>query len=452
MEPRSVRRPARRLARAWGVAVLAAFAAGCGPPARSGPPDLILISVDTLRPDHLGAYGYPRKTSPHLDALARDSVRFDTAIAQAPSTLPSHASMLTSLPPSRHGALFSRRQALREGATTVAEVLREAGYRTAAFVAKGQLAPVFRLDQGFELYASSHGSLRRKVGEAMDWLDAEQPEGPVFLFLHTYEVHHPYRPEPELMDPLDAGYEGDLPDHIEVDLLRRINGDREPRIAIDEADLQHVENAYDAGITHMDLGIRALVRELRERDRFENTAIVFTSDHGEEFGEHGRVGWHAHSLYDELLRVPLLLRLPGGRHGGERVEAQVRSIDIAPTLLALAGVAAPAAFEGRSLLARLGPDADPEPWPARSERDVTRDPLPTALHDGRYKWYEGRLFDLEADPGERVDLREREPERAARLEADYRAGLRGGDAAPGATAVELPEAARERLRELGYLE
>jgi len=447
----SVRLAGRRVARAWRVAVAAALVAGCGPP--DGPPDLILVSVDTLRPDHLSAYGYERETSPHLDELARESVRFDTAIAQAPSTLPSHASILTSLPPSRHRALFTHRRRLRDEVTTVAEVLRDAGYRTAAFVDGGQLSPEFHLDQGFDVYASPSGSLRRAVSKAFEWLDAQPPGGPVFLFLHTYEVHHPYRPEPEHMDPFDADYQGDLPDHIEVELLEQINGDREPRLEIDEADLQHVVNAYDAGIVHMDLGIRSLVRELRERDRWKNTAIVFTSDHGEEFGEHGRVGWHSQALFDEQVRVPLLLRLPRGRHGGERVEAQVRSMDIAPTLLALAGVPAPAAFEGRSLLARLGPEADTEPWIARSERDRVGDPLSTSLRDGRFKWYDGRLYDLAADPEERVDVREREPERAAGLEAEYHRGLESvGDVAADAPAVDLPEQTREGLRALGYLD
>ena len=442
-----------RLAKILLAAALAGAYAGCGPPRRSGPPDLILISIDTLRPDHLGAYGYPRGTTPHLDRLARDSVRFEVAISQAPSTLPSHASMLSSLVPSLHRANRLRGQGLPDEVLTVAEVLRDAGYRTAAFVGGGQVAPFYKLDQGFEVYQSSQGTLRKRARLAADWLDAERPEGPVFLFLHTYEVHHPYRPEPEHMDPLDVGYQGSLPDHIEVDLLRRI--DRQPGhepLEIDAADLQHVVNAYDAGIAHMDGGIRSLVEKLRERGRYEDAAIVFTSDHGEEFGEHGRVGWHSHSLHDHQIRVPLLLKLPRGAHAGSVVHAQVRSIDIAPTLLELAGLPVQASFQGRSLFARLGPDADESPWPARSEQESATDPLPVALRDGRYKWYEGRLFDLATDPGEQIDRSVELPQVAGRLEAALQADAAGTPAAAVDAPVEVPEETRERLRELGYLE
>jgi len=147
--------------------------------------------------------------------------------------------------------------------------------------------------------------------------------------------------------------------------------------------------------------------------------------------------------------VPLLLRLPGGRHGGERVAAQVRGIDVAPTLLALAGVAPPADFQGRSLLARLGPEADSAPWPARSERDVRRDPRPTALRDGRFKWIDGRLYDLASDPGERVDVAEHWPEVAARMAAEAEAP---STSPPAALATELSAEVQEQLRALGYLD
>ncbi|MBW2314813.1 MAG: sulfatase [Deltaproteobacteria bacterium] len=428
-------------------------ASGCSHEERP-PPDLVLISVDTLRPDHLGAYGYPRGTTPHIDALAGESVRFDTAIAQAPSTLPSHASILSSLPPSRHGALYATRHGLPDHIVTVAEVLRDAGYRAVAFVGGGQLAPVFNLGQGFEVYRDEGKSLSGQVEAAFGWLDRAKPTVPVFMFLHTYEVHHPYRPLPEYMDPLDIDYTGDLPDHIEVDLLRRVNGLEGPPLELDAADLQHVINAYDAGIALMDLGVRDLVDRLRERGRYEDAAIIFTSDHGEEFGEHGRVGWHSHALYDHQLRVPLLLRLPRAHRAGAKIAAQVRSIDIAPTLLELAGVPAPDAFEGHSLLNRFGSLASQKAWTARSEQDGKRKPLKTSLRDGRHKWLHGQVFDLEADPGELADVRDDFPRVEKRLRKEFRAGLeRARQSSPETVApLEVPEATRQRLKELGYVE
>ena len=412
-------------------------------------PDLILVSIDTLRPDHLGCYGYPRDTSPEIDRLAETAVRFETAIAQAPSTLPSHASILSSMLPSQHGALYSRNQGLADEIFTVTEALRDAGYRTSAFTGGGQMAPEFNLNQGFEVYLSEHGTLPEKVEHAIEWLKKLPSNEPAFIFLHTYDVHHAYEPDAKTMARFDSGYEGKLPDRIEVDLLKRINGHRgmEP-LEIDAADLQHIINAYDAEIAEMDVGIGELIDKLKRIGRYQNTVVIITSDHGEEFGEHGRVGWHSHNLYDHQLKVPLILRLPNDKYAGTVVRPQVRGIDLAPTLLELAGVEAPPSFQGQSLLLRLGPDADTEHWLARSERDGKKDPLDVSLRDGRFKWYKGRLFDLQEDPLEQHDRSDLHPEVAARLDTELKKKI--PPMITSARELMLEKETRRRLKELGY--
>ena len=213
------------------LAAALALAGGCR--ARPRTP-VILVSIDTLRPDHLGCYGYPRPTSPNLDAFRKDAVLFRQAIAHAPSTLASHASLLTSLLPPHHGASISNNLAVPRGVVTLAELLRAEGYATASFNGGVQLDPVWGLDQGFDTYMSvkprgapaeslvdEHDRFSFITEEARAWiLDHEGP--PFFLFLHTYEVHHPYSPDPADLDPFRGDYKGPLPDRITVDLLRQM--------------------------------------------------------------------------------------------------------------------------------------------------------------------------------------------------------------------------------------
>jgi arylsulfatase A-like enzyme len=413
--------------------------------------NLLLISVDTLRPDHLSAYGYARETSPHLDALAADGVLFLSAIAQAPSTLPSHASLLTSLVPAHHGASLKAERALPDGVTTLAEVLRERGYATVAFHGGGQVAAEFGLAQGFDTYQAVEGRFAQTVAAARGWLEASAGR-PFFLFLHTYETHAPYRPELRHLDLFDDGYAGDLPDWIGLEEhLMPINGFAGPRRALGPADLAHVVDVYDAGIRSMDEALGELVAFLRETGLYERTLIVLTSDHGEELGERGFVGWHAHTLFDELLRVPLVVKLPGSALAGARVARQVRSLDIAPSVLDVLRIPAPEPFEGISLFdPRAAGDAVSELAWSQTEPGA-RAPAATSLRTSRWKLYGSRLYDLRADPGERTDVARRRSQLARRLSA-RRDEIAAEAAAPAARTAGLSEATRERLRELGYVE
>lgn len=441
------------------AALLAAplLLAGCGdrgPLARN----VLLISIDTLRPDHLGCYGGPRDTSPNVDALCRESVVFEQAISHAPSTLPAHATMLSSLPPQVHGASFTRRTPLPDDAVTLAEVLSERGFRTVSFNDGSQVKRLWGLAQGFDLYRSTRGDravararFDDRVSDLLGWLDRREPgDGagePFFAFLHSYEVHHPYIPDEDDLSRLeDTPYEGWLGRRVSVRSLKRIN-QREQ--AIDAADRKFIETAYDAEIRSMDRALGRLLDGLRERGLLDDTLVVFTSDHGEEFGEHGDWGWHGHTLFDELLRVPLIVRFPDGRWAGERVRRQVRLVDLAPTVADGLGVPAPESWWGVSLRPLLEGD-ELAPLIAVAMIDQDKEVPAGGVRTGRWKYLSGRLFDLEHDPREAVNVLLDHQELAAAL-SDHLEWVRSRTRESDAGAVELdPETTRE-LEALGYL-
>lgn len=415
-------------------------------------PNVILISIDTLRPDHLEPYGYPRPTSPFLQRFRRDAVLFREVIAQASSTLPSHASIFTSMIPQHHSASHNQNRPLADEAVTLAEVLHQNGYRTLAVVGGGQLAPVYGLTQGFETYEAGDGSGALEVFGGIVWhglrLLEERDDRPFFLFLHTYQVHHPYTPEPWRLARLKSGYSGPLPGHIAVELLLDIN---QGRREIDSRDLQHIIDTYDAEVSSMDQAFGFLVDALEARDLYRDTLIVFTSDHGEEFGEHGWVGWHSHTLYDELLRVPLIIKLPGLRHAGTEVRAAVRSLDIAPTILALAGLKPPASFEGQDLLPFVE-QGHRRGLGAIAWRETTTDETMkfSAIRAGDWKLHGGRLYNLRLDPAEQRDLTAEQPEVLRTLERQLAGAIARRRPLSSGTA-HIDEKTRESLRALGYL-
>ena len=378
------------------LAACSAKDANLGEPERR--PNVILISIDTLRPDHLGCYGYAKDTSPSLDALCEDAVVFEQAIAHAPSTLHSHASMLTSLLPQHHQATWSAKTRIPEQALTLAEVLQESGYRTAGFTGGGQMDRVFGLDQGFDTFRQPVTPyFAGTVQEGVGWLEQDD-ESPFFLFLHSYEVHHPYVPRADYMALFDGEYSGSLPDEISLELINQINNGE---ISFDETtDLEHVLSAYDAEVRSSDDGLANLVRYLQETGLYDETLIVFTSDHGEEFGEHGTVGMHSHTLFDELLRVPLVIKFPGSEHAGVRVGHQVRSFDIPPTVVSAVGVTIPEVFSGTDLRGLLGKELVGELVAiSRLDRPPHRGGKTSSRVAG-WKLIEQDLFDLSYDPGE----------------------------------------------------
>ncbi len=417
------------------------------PPQSADAPNVILISIDTLRADHLGCYGYGRPTSPELDRLCEDSVVFADAIAHAPSTLHSHASIFTSLLPHNHGAAWQGKTRLADECLTVTEVAQSAGFATGAFTGGGQMDKIFGLDQGFDFYEQPGAKdFRDIVRPATAWLD-RRPDKPFFLFLHTYETHHPYEPPARFLELFDEGYEGELPDEISVDLLREIN--REEHV-LAEGDLEHIVNAYDAEIRSMDEALGRLVAYLKEQDLYDDTMIVFTSDHGEEFGEHGKIGWHSHTLFDELLKVPLVVKYPAQEHAGTKVSAQVRSIDIAPTLLEALGLPVPEVFSGSDLT----PLADARQSESRTavsrmDRQASKDVDSVRTPD--WKLFRGQLFDLNVDPEELWDTALNRPGVVEQLRLELEDAVASRERYSGPQVV--PKGATlDELKALGYLQ
>ena len=297
------------------------------------PRSIILISLDTLRADHLGTYGYERPTSPNIDALAASGIVFERAISQASSTLPAHRALFQSVPASEASPQN----------TALAEVLGSHGLRTAAFTGGANISRAFGFDRGFSSYVDDP----RGFGETFDaveiWLRQNGQE-PFFLFLHSYDIHLPYDPPPPFDTMFGEDYTGEIEGGRTREVLRRTRRLTEEgwtdRAALTEADKERIVSLYDGGIRYTDQFIGRLTLLLRELSLADDTVVVLFSDHGEEFWEHDSV-LHSHTLYDELIHVPLIVALPGSELAGTRVATTVRLMDIGPMLLDLLGIEDP---------------------------------------------------------------------------------------------------------------
>lgn len=421
----SVKRRSVRPAAA--AAVLAAAACGCSwrEPAR---PSVVLLVVDALRPDHLGCYGYGRPTSPEMDRLAARSVRFAEAVSVSSWTKPAVPSLLTSLYPSQHGVWEGsgrnpegglESDVLGEEAVTLAEVLAGAGYRAAAFVRNAQLRAAFGFAQGFEAYRELESSGAELVERALEWLDEvrrESPSAPVFVYLHLLDTHWPYEPPPEAAAALGAA-PGERPDDFA--LREAVN---RGIVALGTEQLWEIVLRYDAEIRGVDRAVGRLAAGLEERGLFEGSVLVLTSDHGEAFLEHGRLG-HGGDLYEESLRVPLLLKLPGSRGAGRVVQARVTTLDVMPTILELAGLRpeARASCAGRSLLRFLGEGSGGPAGPTFAEVRHGRTVRKSVCLDG---WKLVRTTRLRPEPLHERATREPAALVGARLEVE---GMRIGE-------------------------
>jgi len=328
--------------------------ARAAPPARpkrpKARPNVIVYLVDTLRADHLGCYGYPKPVSPHLDRFAEGATLFETAIAQAPWTRPSVTSILTGLGPLEHG-VRTLEDRLPDAADTLAEKLRAAGYRTAAFSTNWHVTADTGLAQGFDDFFLSpqedSAAVNRRV---LAWLDAHQSAEPFFLYIHALDPHAPYAPPPDLRQRFAPAAH---PQAGTTESLKRIYAVRGKRRA---KRIAEVAPLYDAEIAANDRSFGALLSALKERKLFEESLIVFVSDHGEALGEHQDFG-HARSLYADQLDVPLVVKLPLQARG-ERVSRLAQHVDLLPTVLAAAGLPPASNLPGADL---FSPAGDREP-------------------------------------------------------------------------------------------
>lgn len=420
--------------------------------AGDAPRNLILISVDTLRADRLGCYGEERPTSPHLDRLAAEGVLFEDAMTTSPWTLPSHASLLTGRYPSRHGMLYYT-QKKAEGVPVLAEPFQAAGFATACIVNTLYLSKRYGLQAGFRDHAMFDGLQTTEAREpspvaenAMHWI-REHKDGPFFTFLHFYDVHSSYASEPRFEEafvrPSTSGAEG---------TTRFLMAVRDGTASFDAADADYVEDLYVAGIRQMDEVLGRLVAFLDEEGLADDTVVVVTADHGEEFLEHGGV-MHGTNHFQELMHVPLILRGPG-LPAGVRVATPVSLVDVAPTLLALFGLP-PIESDGVDLapLWRGGSIDDRLLFGEADQNNEEPDTLRSIRH-GKWKYVydrlsgEAELYDLEADPQELTNVIDAHPKRAKRYAAELTRHLAG--TVTGEQAAEFTDEERASIEALGY--
>jgi arylsulfatase A-like enzyme len=428
-------------------------------------PNLVVYLIDTLRSDRLGCYGYTRPTSPRIDRFASSALLFREGRAQSSWTRPAVATILTGLAPWAHG-VEERSSALPEEVATIGERLAAVGYDTALFTTNANIVARFGFAQGWETFAAifeRSGGARRHVDSAeihrhvVSWLDARGKRGerrPFLLVVHTLDPHDPYRPAEPFRRAL-------APD---VDVESACCGSAEQLTAMARADpaagqarAAAASELYDAEVAQNDAAFGALLDELERRGLAERTAVLLTSDHGEEFFEHG--GWkHGLTLYEELLRVPMVLRLPGGSPAGRVVDEPAEQIDIVPTLLDLADLPVDALLPGRSLIALDG--AGPRVSTARLVRAGVilesakrglwklvrrRGPWVAPLGEPPYL-----LFDLAADRDETADLALARRDERRYLDGELERVIEGAPAVRARTAPIDAELDRA-LKALGYL-
>jgi arylsulfatase A-like enzyme len=455
--------------------------------------NVLLITVDTLRADHVGSYGGAVPT-PSIDALAREGVLVETAISPIPLTAPSHATLLTGLQPANHGLLLNLPMPLRSGVRTLPEVLAARGYRTAAFVAgytlKSRVSPLF---ERFQLYDDDFSRVpfvpepilstslvrlplremgkplvwRERSGErtaraASDWLRRNGTAGPFFLWVHLWDPHGPYRPPPDFVrrfSPRGLGrFRGDW-------YAAPVEERRE--LLADSEELQTLRALYAAEVAYADREVGRLLALVRDLELLNRTLVVLTADHGESLTEHGYFFNHSASLHEPVLRVPLILRFPEGRWAGRRISRIAGLVDVAPTIREVLGLRAPRRMDGLSFLRDLE-GAEPPGAPVLAavfEGEIPGRKSLFAMRTAEHKyiwsspWWAGHrlvpqreeLYDLVRDPGETQDLAVREPALLARfreLAEPYRRrwlASSPGEVSPG-------EESLEELRSLGYMQ
>ncbi len=422
------------------------------------PPNILLVSIDTLRADRLGCYGGPAEISPFLDQVAASGVRFRHAFVNTHGTTPSHATMLSSLYQESHRVAYGATApgtlpTVPEEILLLPEALSAAGYLTVGVAGGGNVAGKLGFTQGFDRFDDRARSVTDGTARLLELLrevmqtPATEPPRPIFAFYHTYEVHSPYATDERYRGLLDESASGFEP--TTENLLRHVHSAKQ---TLSPDDLDFIRASYDAGVRFTDAALRQLHAGLGELGFLDHAVVVVTSDHGEEFGEHGGL-LHRDVLFDEILHVPLIVA--GSGIGQSLVDDRMVSlVDVAPTILGCAGVAVPVAMAGRDLLCAGGsPEAEafdavisqygPQRYAVRTrEWKLIEATAPPAVE----------LYDLASDPGETrnvaADNRRVVADLRQRL-ATWRDAQQPVEAAD--VEVELSPEEVERLKALGYL-
>jgi arylsulfatase A-like enzyme len=440
--------------------------------------NVILVSVDTLRADHLGMYGYNRDTSPATDALAKDGAVFLNAYAQSPWTLPSHVSMLTGLNGIRH-RVYTKDEKIDPAVPTLADFMRERAYFCSAITGGAFLSAAFGFSKGFDTYEIrgndfTHLNLAEECfGGVSRWLSANADKN-FFLFVHTYQTHSPYASPL----PYNAMFLGEHPKRTAFDVLKDLGGEWGVFKKLPDEDRQNIIGLYDGEIRYTDEHlVKPLVEALHRLGLYDRTMIVLTSDHGEQFYEHG--SWnHGNLLYNDVLKVPLIIKFPESAYRGLKVSNIVRLIDILPTILDSAGILPRNPdLDGRSLLPILsGKEKEDRAFLSDYSYDPLENPdsaMPprVATNAGRWKFIMNKpwpqkyldalisppphlppleLYDLESDPLERQNMAEKMPELVGRLRDELRALYKDAAGRKGQRSTMSKEL-QDQLKALGYI-
>jgi arylsulfatase A-like enzyme len=425
--------------------------------------NLLIITIDTLRADRLGCYGYSRDTSPTIDRLAEEGTMFTNVYGQRGLTWPSLTSIMTALYPKTHGVL-NNQQPLDGKYITLAEILKNLGYRTGAFLANFYYAP----NRGFDIKKGGEiGELDKTVTrDAVEWLDGIDPENDkFFMWVHYKNPHDPYEPPQPFRSYFDSTYTGPFNGSRPVLDSIYVN-----KINLSERDIFHLNALYDAEIRSTDSYIARLLDRLEQKGLANNTLIVFSSDHGEELYERNHYFFHSCSMYDNVLRLPLIMKFPKVIAAGKVIKNQIESIDITPTILQFLKVPLRSEFEGRSVLNLLFEQNGSDSWfPAFAERASAifsiRTPQWKYIYNpDNYHTYCSRsdddegsgyliaaeeLYDIQTDPHERNNVVAQYPDVARDLRGQIIEWLSTNKVQH--KQFELTKEAEERLRALGYI-
>jgi arylsulfatase A-like enzyme len=421
----------------------------CGaPPPR---PNILIIVIDTLRRDHLSVYGYERPTSPQIDRLAADAVRYDAALSQAPWTLPSVAALLTGRDVAPLGIVDDVNH-LDDEFLLISEILSEQDYSTGAIVSHRFVSGKWGFDQGYDRFDDSNALGHMAVtspsisDKALAFLEQHQSNR-FFLFLHYFDPHFSYLEHEDFRFERKAPYEGWIESGTRFKKLM------EEQEQLTEADTNELKRLYDSEIAFTDHHIGRVLAWLRDRGLFDQTLIVLTSDHGEEFLEHTQIG-HGKTMYEEVIGVPLIVRFPGG--GASVVDRPVALVDVFPTILELLDLDPLGHLDGVSLLS--ADDAERFVFASTERRGGARGTRNARFKLIRHLVNGPELYDLEADPGERRNLLDPDdpgqalPTELERLQQALRTySMRVGRSPQRMFRLELSPEERKQLEDLGYL-
>ncbi len=421
-------------------------------------PSIILVSVDTLRPDHLGCYGYHRDTSPALDAFARESLRFEVCYAQAPTTRPSCSSIISGFLP-HETQVFNNRYALPAGLTTVAELLLQSGYRTLAVVSNYVLIGGSGFEQGFEFYDDQMDEVElirgvpERIAEhttnsAISLMRLNRKDS-FFMWIHYQDPHGPYTPRP----PYNQMFVDSALEPIMLDVNEEesgIGGIPSYQKLPGQRDYNYYVSQYDGEIRYFDEHFKRLIDALKELGLYDTALIIFTADHAEGMGERDFYFAHTEFVYNNLIHVPLIVRMGRDLKGVSKDQVQI--LDLVPTMLDVAGIVPGTEYRGTSLLGEI-----PQERTIFSEMPgkyaLIRDDLKLIYHDDESGY---KLFNLAADPAEALDII-RDAEYGSRVKwmAGELAEVRKEDFLRGRVKSKKPRLSREekeKLKALGYVQ